>query len=804
MKYNSNTCTIELSVRFLCALAVKSGDIDARRPRSTEALLLGGEIHRRLQAEAGGYYSPEVTLTNTTLRGGMYYTVSGRADGVIREPSGTCIDEIKCVRGADFYRPPAEAHLAQLKCYAHFLARRDGLSRVDARLTYFNVDSEKIKYFRYEFSDSELEEYYTGLLDKISFFASLAAQRELDVLPEARRAVFPYRELREGQEIMIRECFGAIKRGQRLFVEAPTGTGKTISSLFPAVRALGEGYADKIFYLTAKASTRREAYAGASKLHSSGVGLRAVVLNSKEIMCRCPARGQSSTKNFCNPEDCPLARGYYDRVNGALRELLSSSSGYPSRLILSVAEKHGVCPYELSLDLSEYCDIIICDYNYAFDPSVYLRRYFAEDGKREKYVFLVDEAHNLADRARDMYSASLCLSDFSISDDVEPSIFCVGVREAFSKLRELCSDSVVRDTDGHERGFFMSRSPLGNFTAELEIFRKKCDGWLRKNTDSEYYDSVYDVCARVRKYLCVCEYFGKGFLTYVELGGGDITVKVFCLDPSSVMNTLLSRASASVLFSATLAPTEYFCDVLGCRDRSVSVSLPSPFAPENLCVAIADFLSVRYSDREANISRFVSVIAATVSAKAGNYIVYFPSYDCLEKVYRAFARKYPHVATVVQKKGMGHAEREEFLSAFKADEGKLRVGFCVLGGAFSEGVDLPGSRLIGAVIFGVGLPGLSNERNIIRDYFEEDDGRGYDYAYTYPGMNNVLQAAGRVIRTDTDRGIVVLVDDRYATPTYRHLIPSHWKNVQYAGNAASLAEISRRFWKNGGENQCKC
>ncbi|MBE6577916.1 MAG: ATP-dependent DNA helicase [Ruminococcaceae bacterium] len=803
MRYNSNTCTVDMSVRSLCALVAKSGDLDASRFTNVEALISGTKVHKKLQKEAGGFYNAEVTLTNTTLCDGLYFTVSGRADGIIRTPNEAIVDEIKCVRPYEFYLPPKEAHMAQLKCYSYFLAVRDGLDKVKARMTYYNTETEKIKYFNYTFDISDLKAYYFSLLEAAAPFARIMIERELDVLPEAARAVFPYTELREGQEMMIRECYGAIKRGQKLFVEAPTGTGKTISSLFPTVRALGEKKVDKIFYLTAKASTRREAYAGTSKLFSAGVKLRAVVLNSKESACMCEAR-QGSWHNLCNPDDCPYAKGYYDKVNSALIELLTGGNGYPAKTVAAVAKKYGICPYELSLDLSEYCDVIICDYNYAFDPSVYLRRYFGDDGKREKYVFLIDEAHNLADRARDMYSAVLKMLDFGAvrqllgeSDGELDCAFGEILRELLG-LRELCSDSIVKDADGVERGFYLSREPLAELCEKLDIFKKKCDAWMRRSKEHEAYDAVYSLCSSVRKYLCINEYFDKGFLCYVELGGGDITVKTYCLDPSAVMKTLLNRATSSVMFSATLTPAEYFCDVLGCAEDGVSVTLPSPFDSEKLCVAVADYVSTRYDDRAANTARYVSIIAASVSARAGNYIVYFPSYECLDKVYRAFVTKYPSVETVVQKRNMKLYEKEEFLSGFKADTGKLRIGFCVLGGAFSEGVDLPGTRLIGTVIFGTGLPGLSNERNIIRDYFDEDTGTGYDYAYTYPGMNNVLQAAGRVIRTENDMGIVVLVDDRYATPQYTRLFPQSWKHVQYARNARSLAEIATRFWKNKG------
>ena len=804
MKYNSDRCAVEMSVRGLCTLTARGGDLDSSPFVGMEALSGAVHIHQKLQSEAGGFYSPEVPLVNTTLWDGMYYTVSGRADGIIRLSDGLCVDEIKCVRSYDFFLPPKEWHLAQLKCYAYFLAVREGLDTVRGRLTYYNTDNDKIRYFNYTYGREELRRFYVGLLDRVSPFARTVVKRELNVLPAAASARFPYRELREGQEMMVRECYGAIKRGKRLFVEAPTGTGKTISSLFPAVRSLGEKRVDKIFYMTAKASTRREAYRAVSRIFASGVGIRAVVLNSKESMCRCPSKGLFGySPERCNSDTCPLSKGYYDRAREAVAELLEAGNGYPARTVLAAAERHGVCPYELSLDLSEYCDVIICDYNYAFDPSVYLRRYFGGDGKREKYAFLIDEAHNLADRARDMYSSELRLSQFiqareglsEMDGDIDNAI--TSVITSFSALRLLCRDNIVKDGEGNERGFFMSRSPLSSFLGELDVFRKKCDRWLSRNRGAAGYDGVYALSGAVKKHLCVNEFFDKGFLCYVELGGGDILAKTYCLDPSAVMDVLFNRSVSSVLFSATLTPAEYFCDVLGSAGKGVSVSLPSPFDGDRLCVAVADRISTRFEDRAANTKRYVTLIAATVSAKKGNYMVYFPSYDCLESVHKAFCQKYPKVETIVQKRGMGHVEREQFLSGFKDDTGHLRVGFCVLGGAFSEGVDLPGSRLIGVIIFGVGLPGLSNERNIIRDYFNElggEGGEGYDYAYTYPGMNNVLQAAGRVIRTDSDRGIVVLVDDRYGTPKYRRLFPKHWKNISYAGNASSLAEIMRRFW----------
>ncbi len=801
MRYCEETCAVELSVRLLCELALRGGDLGGYRP-DAEAGADGIAIHKKLQAEAGGFYNAEVPLQNTTLYHDLHYTVSGRADGVIRRGDGVEVDEIKCVRGAAFYAPPDSIHLAQLKCYAYFLAQRDGLSHIHGRLTYYHTETKKTRYHRYHFQTEVLQEFYLGLLSAIEKQARFLVRRQTEILPRLAEARFPYPELREGQEIMIREAYSAIRRGKRLFVEAPTGTGKTVSSLYPAVRALGTGYADKIFYLTAKASTGREAYLASAKLFESGTPLRTVMITAKEQICPCGARGQGkSGQNPCSPELCPYAKGYYDRVKGAIWELLDGGNGYPRRLIGSVAQKYQVCPYELSLDLSEYCDSIICDYNYAFDPSVYFRRYFSSAGKGERYIFLIDEAHNLADRARDMYSAVLHRSEFEAVSALlcdredEFSTATEAARMSVGRLRRLCLADMVKDADGNEQGFYMSHAPLENFNKEMEVFRKKCESWLRKNLDDPVADAVSELSSHIGRYLAVSEFFDKGFRCYVELLGGDLTVKIYCLDPSPTMNALLNRACASVLFSATLTPPEYFCDVLGGERQAESVSLPSPFDPANLCVSVVDYLSTRMEDREKNFSKYATVIAATVSAKSGNYIAYFPSYACLEGVQRVFCKKYPNVEVVVQKQGMGIREKEEFLSTFREDTGHLRVGFCVLGGAFAEGVDLPGSRLIGSIIFGVGLSGLSNERNMIQEYFDQEDGQGYEYAYTYPGMNRVLQAVGRVIRREEDCGVAVLVDDRYADAKYRRLFPTHWEMVQYAGNAQSLAEIMRRFWK---------
>ena len=801
MRYNSDVCAVESDAYELCTLAKRDGSLGVYTPANLPIELADGGMYYKIQSEAGAYYSPNVELNYTTSVGGIYFTLCASADGIIRYDGYSIVDKIKVVKGRGAYIPPDVMTLSLLKTSCYLYCERESFESVFARVTYYNLDTKKIKYFNYKYTRQELKSFYFEMLERIKYrIKAVYTQAQMrSALCDAR---FPYGELREGQEIMIRESFSALKRGKRVFIEAPTGTGKTISALFPAIKALGEGYCDKIFYLTPKASTRKEAFSAMSKLYSSGTPLRTVMITAKEQICPCNSMGDRKGKT-CSAQSCEYADGYYNRLDAALCEMLENYTGYSSGLISQIAKKYKICPYELSLDLSELCDVVICDYNYAFDPIVYFRRYFGAGAPEHKYTFLVDEAHNLLDRVRESYSVSISYLDFcrvknnidSIDKSGAEGLFTF-VESSFAKLKRLCKDTLQKDEHG-ERGFYINNKTPEAFTKSLEHFVLKTNEFLFKNPNHYLADDISELLFSVKRYLKINELFDQNFRFYVSVFGGDVTAKCYCLDPSDLLNSLFLRAESAVLFSATLTPTEYFCNVLGGGKQAKCVSLPSPFDSEKLCVSVADYINTRVEDREENAKRFATAIAATVKARAGNYIAYFPSYKCLEQTYLAFVKKYPNVLTVVQKKNMSYSERQDFLSAFKEDSGKLRIGFCVLGGAFSEGVDLPGSRLIGTIIFGVGLPALSNEKNIIREHYDNksDEEIGYDYAYTFPGMNNVLQAAGRVIRSADDVGVVVLADDRYATPKYRALFPAHWQGVQYAGNASSLAEIMRRFWE---------
>lgn len=806
MKYDIDRDHIEMSVRELCEMALLSGDINCHRSPIDlrERAAEGKRVHQKLQTSFGAFYHSEVELRNTSKVDDIYFYVKGRADGIICHNGNYTVDEIKTVGERLFSsREVDRLHLSQLYCYAYFLCQTKELSGVNARMIYYNVDDGDVEYHEKYVTKEELRTFYHQLLSAVWWRARDLCDRARERMPAVAGAPFPYSSLRDSQAEMIKECYRDIKHGNRLFCQAPTGIGKTISTLYPAAKSMGEGIADKIFYLTSKASIKREAYHAIEKMNGAGSRIRGIVLSSREHMCindAAKGRGGRLSSNCC-PELCPYARAYYDKINRALDELLKLSSIFDSAAIKNFAKMREVCPYELSLDLSELCDVIICDYNYVFSPTVYLKRYFDErfGGCKEKYIFLVDEAHNLPDRARAMFSSRLTCDDIEgiislLGETSKLTDACLSLLRSFETLEKLCSDNMKYDGDGIGSGYYIGRELPENFLRELSAFSEKCDGWMKYNADHPAAFAVEDLSYKIFEFKKICECYDRHYLTFINTVNHKTALLLYCLDPSNNLSIALERAEASILFSATLTPTEYFADILGGGKKTVSVDFESPFPKENLCVAAVDKISTKYEDREKSYKKIASCIAATVSAKVGNYMVFFPSYGYMEAVHKIFSQKYPKVKTLVQKKNMHPSERDAYLSEFR-DDGKLRIGFCVLGGSFSEGIDLPGKRLIGVVVVGVGLPGISDENNIIRDYYDEKCGMGYDYAYTYPGMNSVLQAVGRVIRTETDRGVAVLIDDRYAEPKYRTLFPKEWKGMNLVGGSSSLAEIMRRFWK---------
>ena len=833
---------------------MRGGSID-NRLGGMERAREGGRIHRRLQKAAGEGYEAEVSLSIDMELDGHIYTVEGRADGLIRPPAGelalpeweaagvydrdgepceggqantvrSCEGEIGGKKGEAHGEGPTlavdeikttllpfselredwnRAHWAQALCYAHICAEREGLEEVGVRLTYFQAETEEIRYYRRRFSRVFLAGFFRGLLEKYKIWAEWREGWEEKRDAAAGALAFPFAAFRPGQRQMAAAVYRAIRDGKRLFCEAPTGIGKSMSALFPAVKALGEGECEKIFYLTAKTVARQSAVDALEILRGKGARLKSVNLTAKDKICFLEERN-------CNPEACRYADGHFDRVNDALYALLGRADAFSREVIEEAAREFRVCPYELSLDLSLFCDCIVCDYNYLFDPEASLKRFFGGEGG--DYAFLIDEAHNLVDRARSMYSASLRKSDFlslkkKIGKGQAGLTAALGkVNRAFLDLRRDCLaegqnvyHKVPSRSEREDAGVFTSDEPPEDLARAAAGFCAACEAYFSERAGTgtgtgrsaapEWETELLELYFAGLDYQRTLDLFDDAYTSYVYVNRSEAVSRLMCLNPTRPVSACMDKGKAAVLFSATLTPFEYFRSLLG-GEEAAAAALPSPFPPERLGLYAACRVSTRFKDRQKSLGEIADLIAAAVAVRPGNYMVFFPSYAYLKAVYEQFAADYPQIPTLVQESEMDEAARQAFLDSFQAEGGGL-VGFCVLGGLYAEGVDLKGDRLIGAIVVGVGLPQVGPDQEILKEYFDRD-GQGFAYAYRYPGMHKVLQAAGRVIRDDGDKGIVLLIDDRFVSGAYRRLYPPQWGHMRFVGDGEELGAALKGFW----------
>lgn len=790
---------IKLSIRKIVELALRRGDIDNRYADTSDSMLEGARAHRRIQKSAGAGYRSEVTLSLPARIGGIDVIIQGRADGVITEEDGGCIiDEIKTTTlPLEHIFGQAEQHMGQAKCYAYMYmkSRTDGEEEpaaeavISVQLTYCQLETGEIQRVRREFAFGELEAFFTDLLDKYGIW--MRFERDWKELRDEsiRRTGFPFHAYRKGQRELAVSVYRTIERQKKLYVQAPTGIGKTISVLFPSIKAMAEGLCDKLFYLTAKTVSRSVAEDALRRMHSNGLRFKSVTLRAKEKIC-------FMEEAICNPEYCPYAKGHYDRINEALLDLLENNDLITPEITAEYAQKHRVCPHETGLDAALWTDLVIGDYNHAFDPNVYLKRFFSDGGSGGKYVFLIDEAHNLADRVRDMYTCRLGKSAFySIKKRLRDK------NEAAKRLRKAL--------DGINRYFIDLRKELeaggrrGRVEADGDAvfnmlvmgFITEAGSWLTREKLSahELHGEVLELCFEAMHFALIAELNDERFCTIKETGGGDTAISYFCLDPSAIIAGHLERAVATVMFSATLTPLPYFREILGGTEEDGILALPSPFEREQLMLVAHRGISTKYTDREGSVAPISRAIYEAVTRKKGNYLVFFPSYEYMSKVYNLFTGDYPQISTLLQQSAMDEEERAGFLAAFDEENPETLVGFCVLGGIFSEGIDLRGERLIGSIIVGVGLPKISMRQDLIMEYFDRKNGRGFDYAYVFPGMNKVLQAAGRVIRTEEDSGLVLLIDSRFGTKKYRSLFPEHWSHIKFISGISELRRLLEDF-----------
>lgn len=813
-----------MSVRNLVEFILRSGDIEAASggSRDVTAMQQGSRLHRLIQKNSGKYYMPEVSLAVDVE--GRYNNqsvdirVEGRADGITDVDGDITINEIKTMYAdvARFTKPVA-MHRNQALCYAAmYFIRYENVREnvIHLTITYCQI-TEATRYsdlILKEFSEDVTREYvsewFNNLINEYAKWVIWSINWKKIRDASIKGMSFPY-EYRKGQFDLVKGVYLSILRKKLLFLQAPTGVGKTLSTVFPSVSSMGEGLTEKIFYLTAKTITRTVAEESVALLAEGGVRLRSVTITAKDKIC-------IHEKPDCNPEACERARGHYDRVNDAVYDMLTHEENVSRDIINEYAAKHNVCPFEMCLDVTTWSDMIICDYNYVFDPKVYLKRFFAE-GEKNDYVFLIDEAHNLVERARTMFSARLCKE---LVADVAESI-----RSYFKHNNKTNGKSV--DNSAKDSALMNSRNrhslerALDGINRRMLEYKRSCDEFevvdsldsfifmlMRVITPYETFlkdvlplmkdygnqDNLLQLYYDIRFFLNIYELVDDNYRIYMNYNeGGEFCITLQCMDPSLNLKEYISRGRSAVFFSATLLPVKYYMEQLGGSSDDYAVYAESSFDINNQLVLAATDVSSKYTRRnEAEFRKIGDYIIDFVSAKKGNYIVFFPSYRMMYDVLDTMPEEFE---CIIQQQGMNEEDREEFLELFRNGSDESLTAFCVMGGIFGEGIDLKDDMLIGVVIVGTGLPMVGHERELYRVYYDDRCGRGFDYAYLYPGMNKVLQAAGRVIRTITDRGCILLLDERFMQSQYTALFPREWSNIRYV-NRESMKGFLNDFWKS--------
>lgn len=775
---------IRISVRNLVEFIFRSGDIDNRigKGAQKEAMQEGSRMHRKIQGRMGMEYRAEVPLKLEVPQEQYVLALEGRADGIITNADGVTVDEIKCMyTDVTRFEEPIFVHKAQAMCYAYIYALQNGLDQISVQLTYCDLDTEEICRFEEAFSFFWLERWFQDMMEAYRKWTDFqfAWRKIRQTSIQTLEFPFPYRE---GQYKLVGDVYRTIHRKKILFIQAPTGTGKTISTLFPAIRAVGENLGDKIFYLTAKTITRTVAKDTCDLLKAKGYRGKVIVLTAKEKMCPCEEMD-------CNPSNCLRAKGHYDRVNDAVYDLITTEEDFTRERMLAQAEKYQVCPFEMSLDASLYADIIICDYNYVFDPNVYLKRFFSEEEKGD-YIFLVDEAHNLVERGREMYSAVL----------VKEEILTVkklvrGKNRKLEAALEKCNRQMLEWK--RECETYTIYESIGAFAFSLMRLMSLLDIFLQSRGEMPERKEVTEFYLNLRHFMNMFERVDENYVLYSDFDETDrFCLRLYCVNPSVNLQECLERGKSTIFFSATLLPVNYYKNLLSSKKDNYAVYADSAFREEQRLLFIGRDVSSLYTRRTlGEFHRIALYIQQVLRAKKGNYLIFFPSYRFMEDVYEQFLAVNEQEADCMMQSGnMNEADREEFIQEFSNPRGKSLAAFCVLGGIFSEGIDLKEDLLIGVLIVGTGLPQICNQREILKEYYQEENGQGFDYAYQYPGMNKVLQAAGRVIRTASDRGIIGLLDERFLRSDYRQLFPREWSQYE-VHTLDSLPGALEAFWK---------
>ncbi|WP_428911767.1 ATP-dependent DNA helicase [Niallia sp. Krafla_26] len=747
---------IHLSVRTLVEYVYRSGSIDSRF-HSPSTLVEGTRIHQKIQKTYQETDEKEVYLRTEIPYHSLTFVIEGRCDGLLFREDEVIVDEIKSFSQTfDEQGEGYPVHWAQAKMYAYIYSKDHEFSDMTVQLTYVHVESDEKIYYQKTFSFPELERFAFEMIEGYAPFAIQKQEHLIQRNDRIKELPFPFESYRAGQRKLAGVVYKSILDEKSLFTQAPTGIGKTISTLFPSVKAIGEGHSNRIFYLTAKTITRTTAEEAFTKMRQSGLCFKTITITAKDKVC-------FKDETICQKEVCEYANGYYDRINEAILDILKNEQGITREVVETYARKHRICPFEFSIDLAYEVDAVICDYNYIFDPRVSLKRLIEE--QKKSTVLLVDEAHNLVDRGRDMFSATLHKRTFlqlkkdykGTNESIYVSAHRINAWFIALKKEKEQHEFVLDELDDHLKQLLLS-------------FMEVTELALKTDPSAQLLDAYYEV----KNFLKITDLLDDSYLIYGEKERNDIHIKLFCINPAEPLKKMGKGYRSKIFFSATLSPLPYYQDILGGQEVDYVLSLPSPFSSEQTEVFIEP-LSTRYRDRDHTKAKIVSIITSLLRHRPGHYLIFFPSYQYLLTVYDLFKQENPEIQTLIQQTGMTEEEREAFLAAFQPNSKDTLLGFAVLGGIFSEGIDLIGDRLNGVIVVGVGLPQIGFERNLIKDYFNKQGKNGYHYAYVFPGMNKVLQAGGRLIRSEKDHGTIVLIDDRFLQQPYRQLLPETWK-----------------------------
>ena len=760
----------------------RRGDINFRFSARSSAIE-GIRGHQQVQRSRPQGYLAEQTVSIALKTAGFDLEVGGRIDGTWYDPTRAlfCVEEIKTLRVdiEDIPQGVLDSYWLQVQLYGYIAGNHAGLDRIMLRLCFYHLDKKTETVLE---RVNDIQDLAAIFFDTIGFFSTILGRRQEWVAARnasMRDLKFPYGEFRQGQRDMAVSVYRAVADDQQLIIEAPTGIGKTMATLYPSVKALESSTASRVFYLSAKTSTQSLAQQALKELTVAGGSLRSIVITSKKKTCFSPGRP-------CHPDHCEYAKGYYDQVQETIDRMLEETEHFDRSTIECGARRDRICPFELSLDLSRSCDAIIADYNYVFDPVVYLRRFF--DANNKDSVALVDEAHNLVDRGRDMFSSEVFKESYleiaRTSKHIAPAIMKAAqkVNRAFLNYKRRHKNEL--ETHGHITGYEIPES----IVSAMQTFCSNAEEELRKETYGSFRDELLDCYFESLRFLRTAENFDVDYAVLFQREFKKHSLKLYCIDPSRQLGEGFDRLASTICFSATMQPADYFRRMLGASDAASWYRLASPFNTTYLQVSVAGYIDTSYKGRNQSLTDLVELIQCVITARRGNYLVFFPSYDYLRSAVQEFENHFPELSLLVQQRKMSDEERQNFLRAFE-DGGEV-CGFAVMGGAFSEGVDLKGNRLIGAVVVGVGLPQIGIERNLIRNHFSET---GFEYAYQYPGLVRVLQTAGRVIRDEEDRGVIFLVDKRYRERRYLDLLPSQW-SPSLCENTSEIAANLESFW----------